>query len=59
MFLLVKFSVSVGVLEPEIGAEIKNARASVEERPGELRGETVRQRQKNNTRIPGDLFGFR
>ena len=41
MFVFVKFPVNIRILQPEIGAEIKNARAGVEKRLGSLRRETV------------------
>jgi len=59
MIVTVKFPVNIRVFDPEIRAKVENTNPRRQKRLGKFRGESVRQRQKDNGRFACDLFCIR
>ena len=59
MVVRVKFLVNLRALEPEIGAQINDHAAGVEQRHGVFGGDAVRQREKNHVGLLRQHFGVR
>ena len=59
MVVRVKFFVNLRALEPEVGAQINDHAAGVEQRHGVFGGDAVRQREKNHVGLLRQQFGVR
>src|SRR5688500_10150989 len=59
MIVRVEFFVDGGIFEPKIGAEVDHLATLLDERQGKFSGDTVRQREKDHLRLPGQEIGIR